>query len=72
MRTKKITLTGTIENTVEYFVNIKADDGDWYSFKSKLKYKEGDRVKFDVKDNLEAFDLALIGGPIPCFNVRHL
>jgi hypothetical protein len=52
------TLKGTIETYSDNRGNIKADDGDWYDFKSKLKFKKGDRVKFDPVYSQETFDLA--------------
>jgi len=70
--TEKVRLKGTISNARNGWVNITADDGDWYGFKSKKEFKEGDRVSFDVAQTSANFDLALMGGPIHCTNVKPI
>jgi len=63
-------LKGAIETNHNLLTTIKADDGDWYSFKTDLVFNIGDRVTFDPIDSPEANQLAMLGGPIPCENVQ--
>ena len=65
-------LTGTVSRFVDNRGHITADDGDWHEFRSKRKFSEGDRVSFDVAQTSENFQLAMMGGPIQCTNVRLL
>jgi len=65
-------LTGTIESFSNNYGYIRADDGDLYDFKSTLKLTKGNKVIFEPVDSQEAFDMALLGGPIPSINVRLL
>jgi hypothetical protein len=63
-------LTGTIWRFADNIGDITADDGDWYSFRTKRNFQEGDRVSFDVAQSSENLTLAMMGGPIHCTNVK--
>lgn len=71
-KTEKEHLKGTVTRFSDNRGDITADDGDWYEFKSKRSFREGDRVSFDVLQSDENFSLALMGGPINCINVKRL
>ncbi len=71
-KTEKEHLKGTVTRFSDNRGDITADDGDWYEFKSKRSFREGDRVSFDVLQSDENFSLALMGGPIICLNVKRI
>ena len=64
-------LTGTIEKFDDGYGFINADNGDLYYFRSKRKCKAGVRVVFETLNSPLAFELALIGGPIPAVKVKR-
>lgn len=63
-------LKGTIDTANKPYYCIKADNGDLYDFHSDEIYREDDRVIFDTINSPEADELAILGGPIPCENIR--
>ena len=65
-------LKGIINYKNENTIFIKADNGDTYDCNIESDFNVGDRVIFDGIDSQLAFELALLGGPIPCENVRLL
>jgi hypothetical protein len=63
-------LTGTINHKNGKDIFITADNGDSYDCNIESDFNVGDRVIFDGIDSQLAFELALLGGSIPCENVR--
>ena len=65
-------LIGTLQSFSNNIGSIKADNGDWYDFRSKREFKIGDIVEFEPVDSHLAFELAMLGGPIPCKKVKRI
>jgi hypothetical protein len=63
-------LKGIINHKIENTIFIKADNGDSYDCNTESDFNLGDRVIFDGIHSQLSFELALLGGPIPCENVR--